>query len=401
MPKTPKAIKLPLSKSIVNRILVLEFVSGRNPANLYSGLDQELLCRDIVELEKALETIWRQKHQENHLTGNTPAEVTISEGAAPLRFFIAAAASSPGVEVVLNVSGRLAKRPITSLLDSLREMDGEITQTFTPEGYKLRISGKRLCASDFKLDTSQTSQFLSALMLVSPNINGWENVKIPESTVSSSYVYMTARLLANRDTDLLRFVEGDWSAAANFFICSLLFKKSLELEGLHEESLQGDSYISSLFKSLGGRVVAKENSLLLYPPEEEDNHSTKTEGIVCLPLGETPDIVPPVAVGLALAGIRYRLMGVDHLRHKESDRISVLISEMEKIGYLLRYSFGSLVWDGEISRCTSNNIIDPHNDHRIAMAFAPAERMGLCRIAEKGVVDKSYPGFWKDFDNLF
>ena len=396
-PSPSFTVKLPLSKSLVNRILVLEFVCGRNPADLYSRLDPECLCKDIVELAGALETLWIQLHAPE---SRRPVEVKISEGAAPLRFFIAATASTAGTDVKLRVAGRLAERPIESLLDSLRSMGAEITQMPSVDGYELRITGKRLKASDFRIDTSQTSQFLSALMLISPNIDGWDTVKLPESTVSSPYVYMTDSLLENRNSDLSRFVEADWSAAANFFICSLLFGMRIELEGLKEESLQGDSFIATLYKALGGRVVYTGNSVVISPEIVNADFSFVQNGTLCLPLGETPDLVPPVAVGLALGGIKYRLMGIDHLRHKESDRIDVLIREMRKIGFVLRCSCGSLVWDGE--HCIRLGIpLDPNGDHRMAMAFAFAERKGLGAVINKEVVAKSYPLYWRHLFALF
>lgn len=395
---TATLVNLPLSKSIVNRILVLELVSGRNPTLLYSRLDPSLLCRDIVDLGNALEILWRQKIcLANESTDK--ATVIISEGAAPLRFFIAAAASIAGSDITIKVTGRLAQRPISSLLDSLKAMGADILQTTNAEGYDLRIKGNRLSATDFELDTSQTSQFLSALMLVSPNIDGWENVKIPASTVSSPYVYMTARLLENRNSDLMRFVEADWSAAANFFLISLLFGKTVELASLHEDSLQGDSFISVVYKALGGMVTPTERGLLIDPRNIRNLSSEKEAQMFCMPLGETPDIVPPLAVGLALAGVRFRLMGVDHLRHKESDRIAVLIEEMGKIGISLSYSFGSLVWDGTQS-CRQDLPLDPHGDHRMAMAFGLAEELGIASVVHKEVVDKSYPDFWNHFKSL-
>lgn len=397
LPLPSFALKLPLSKSIVNRILVLEFVCGHNPGVLYSRLDPECLCKDIIELADALTALWNQLQAPDC---RRVVEVNITEGAAPLRFFIAAAASTPGAVVNVRVAGRLAERPIVSLLDTLRSMGGEIAQKPHPGGYELRIIGKRLKATDFKVDITQTSQFLSALILVSPNIEEWEEVKLPQGAVSSSYVFMTETLVKNRNCDLFQFVEADWSAAANFFVCSLLFGCHIELMGLKEDSLQGDSFIATLYKSLGGQLTFTDESVIIQPQTVYCDSSIVRTGTLSLPLGETPDLVPPLAVGLALGGIKYRLMGIDHLRHKESDRIDVLIREMRKIGFVLRYSCGSLVWDGE--HCIRLGIpLDPHGDHRMAMAFAFAERKGLGAVINKEVVDKSYPLYWRHLSSLF
>ena len=390
-------IHLPLSKSIVNRILVIEFVSGRNPAGIYSFLEPSLLCRDIVDLERGLEAIWSQIHGDNleENPGNSPLTVNISEGAAPLRFFIATAASTPDVNVEIPVIGRLAERPLDSLLRALVSMGADIEKRLIPQGFCLHINGKRLKVSELSLETSQTSQFLSALMLVSPNIEGWENINVPESVVSSPYVYMTQRLLEERNHDLLKYLDADWSASANFFVSALFSPVSPVLMGLKQESLQGDAFIATLFRSLGGEIKHSEKGIEIFYPKDN-----RGEMNITVPLGETPDIVPPLAVGLAIAGIRYRFMGIAHLRHKESDRIAVLMSEMRKIGYVLRYAFGSLVWEGERISPLHDPVIDPHQDHRIAMAFAPAEKLGLCTISDREVVDKSYPSFWGDYEEL-
>lgn len=110
-----------------------------------------------------------------------------------------------------------------------------------------------------------------------------------------------------------------------------------------------------------------------------------------------PDLAQPVVVTCALRGIPFRFTGLATLRIKETDRIEALKRELRKLGYVLRDENGdTLVWDG--TRCEPTlEPIDTYDDHRMAMAFAPAAIVfpGL-RINEPQVVTKSYPQYWED-----
>lgn len=391
-------ISLPLSKSLCLRILALEFIKGNDPSATFRRLDHGRLCKDIIEFENALEKLWSQ------LNGDfLHKEITISEGAAPLRFLISIAASMKGISVTINVKGRLAQRPVGSLLECLREMGGSIEQKESSTGYSLTISGNDLRVRDLNIDTTRSSQFLSALILISPLIAGWWRCKLPPVAVSSPYVYMTAKLVEHWREDLLKYMESDWSAAACFYCMAFLFETStFTLTELHADSLQGDSFISVIARAFGVQTTFEKTHTVISPPGRvPDSEETRlplwyldSGTCLSLPMGETPDLVPPLAVALALKGVAYRFYGVEHLRYKESDRIMVLISELRKLGFRLSYEAGCLSWSGERGPREKSVVIDPHGDHRIAMAFAPAERLGLATVSHKEVVEKSFPNFW-------
>ena len=390
-------IILPYSKSLLLRAMALEFVEGHDFRGLFSSLDKSRLCRDVTDFQRALEIL-----QSSIDEGKSACEVTISEGAAPLRFLTAVAATLMDLTVTIDVRGRLAHRPIDPLLDALGTLGADIRKEQREDGFQMEIRGGDLAYTDFEIEASQSSQFLSALLLISSRIKGWENFKLPDSSVSQPYLYMTVEMLKHGKENLSQYVEADWSAAAFFFCNALLLPfNQCFFPDLKASSLQGDSFIALICRSMGLEVIPSEKGILLKKEGAKPEYEGRSEKNIILPMSETPDIVPALTVALALKGIRFIFFGVGHLRHKESDRIEVLISEMRKIGFRLEYQCGVLSWNGETIQPDPHPVIDPHRDHRMAMAFLPAEKMGLAEIDDMNVVDKSFPNFMEEIEKLW
>ena len=120
-----------------------------------------------------------------------------------------------------------------------------------------------------------------------------------------------------------------------------------------------------------------------------------------LDMGDVPDLVPALAVCMALAGIRFRFIRVSHLRHKESDRLSALQAEMAKIGFAVETGEDFVSWDGRRLPKSKDIIIESYGDHRIAMAFAIAAAK-LNHVAIRGgeCVSKSFPGFYEELKKI-
>jgi 3-phosphoshikimate 1-carboxyvinyltransferase len=114
-----------------------------------------------------------------------------------------------------------------------------------------------------------------------------------------------------------------------------------------------------------------------------------------------PDLVQTLAVSLCALGVPFRFSGTITLRVKETDRIAALLTELKRVGLVLRADSGGqwLEWDGSRCEPESDPLIKTYHDHRMAMAFAPlAIKLGKIAIADPGVVSKSYPGFWSDLE---
>jgi 3-phosphoshikimate 1-carboxyvinyltransferase len=188
-------------------------------------------------------------------------------------------------------------------------------------------------------------------------------------------------------------VESDWSAASYWYqIAALSDVAEVELPGLFRNSYQGDSRVTEIFARLGVKTVFTNQGVVLKKTGERIEKLE--ENFI-----DIPDLAQTFAVTCALLGIPFCFTGLQSLKIKETDRIKALIVELGKLGYLLHEkSEGILIWNGERKESLSRPIIETYEDHRMAMAFAPAAiRCPDTGIANPHVVSKSYPCYWEDF----
>ena len=186
-------------------------------------------------------------------------------------------------------------------------------------------------------------------------------------------------------------VESDWSAASYWYqIAALSEQAEIELMGLFRNSYQGDSRGAEVFSRLGITTEFTHEGVLL----KKSNRLVEqlNEDFV-----DIPDLAQTFAVTCCLLGIPFRFTGLQSLKIKETDRIFALKAELRKLGYLLQDAQDSiLIWDGERCQPEAQPVIQTYEDHRMAMAFAPAAlRFPEMRIAEPQVVSKSYPAYWE------
>lgn len=389
-----QAVSLPASKSIAARALILSHVYGGSI--LIGSLPD---CDDTRELEHAL---WRFAEAKPGVTYN------LGSGGTSLRFFLALAASWPGFEGVIDCSDALRGRPLGPLVDALREAGADI-ECLSREGHApMRVIGRRLDGTGVQVAKGVSSQYVSALMMVSPL---WRHpfVADTEGEVSRPYIEMTARMIeqiaAIRNTELY-YIEPDWSAASYFYELALLQpEREIRLTGLvpHGESLQGDSTCERIFARLGVETRYSDDGSVTLCGEREKIDALRRAGAqpVVMNLNDTPDLVPALAVGLCMAGIRFRFEGIGHLRHKESDRLSVLKEELGKAGFELHAGEDSLEWTGETRTAEDRVVFDAHGDHRMAMSLAvAAAARGEVVVDGAESVDKSFPSFFDQLERV-
>lgn len=400
----PKYVKgkviLPSSKSISNRVLVINALSGSRgvlPENVSDCDDTRVMIK------------W--------LGGN---DETVDVGAAgtAMRFSTALLAVSEGCRVITG-SERMKQRPIALLVDALRGLGAEIEYVGN-EGYPpLRIKGnptmKGGCVS---LSGGVSSQYISALLMIAPMMEEGLTLTLTGDVVSRPYIDMTIGLMRDfgakvmwMDDNVVRveprvyskrdfFVESDWSACSYWCEMVALGDGDVLLPGLFKDSFQGDSRVAELFSMLG---VATE-----YVEGEGMGacvHIYRT-GDVCgrldLDLVEQPDLAQTLVVCCCMMGVPFRFTGLQSLKIKETDRINALRTEMRKLGYVVGEDNDSvLYWNGERCEADTEPVIDTYDDHRMAMAFAPcALKLGEIRINDPHVVSKSYPGYWEDLRSV-
>ena len=383
-------IALPFSKSITNRALLIQALCANLPQVLHPAL-----CDDTAMMVKAL-------------AHNTNTPIDIEGSGTAMRFLTAYFATSKGETVTLDGNQRMRQRPIGPLVDALRQLGADISY-LGEEGFPpLLITGTTLHGGHVVMKGGVSSQFISAVMMIMPVIGGGE-IALEGDIVSAPYIHMTASVMRNMGatvditgnvitigtgyTGNDYVVEGDWSAAAPWYaIAATLPGSAITLKGLMADSIQGDALLMELGRRLG-----------IASHFDSDNMTLDTTHFIdcCCSnfadMSATPDLVPSWAVLMCLLERSFRMTGVRTLRHKESNRVEALREELLKLGYVLKIeSEDAISWYGERVTAEQHPVIDPHGDHRMAMAFAPAAaRFPGLVINNAEVVEKSYPAFWR------
>lgn len=384
------SIALPASKSISNRALLIAALCSNTPHVMHPAL-----CDDTAVMIDAL--------------SSNGSDINVGAAGTAMRFLTAYFATREGMTVTLDGIKRMRQRPIGGLVDALRSMGARIDY-LGQEGYPpLRIKGTAMHGGNLVMDGNVSSQFISAVMMILPVVGGG-TITLTGDIVSMPYIHMTAAVMngmgGNVDingacitvgkgytgNDCL--VEADWSAAAPWYaLAALLPESSLTLQGLAADSIQGDAHLVELGRKLGISTRFDAQGATL-----DTSHFI---GCCCscfVDMSATPDLAPSWAVLLCLLERSFRMTGVRTLHLKESNRVEALRSELLKLGYVLKIEGEDAIsWYGErVHVAQEPPVIDPHGDHRLAMAFAPAAvRFPGLTITDPDVVTKSYPSYWR------
>lgn len=387
------SVDLPLSKSMSARALIINKIGGFNLEPKVSE------CDDINDLNLAI----RQ----------TNGKVNVGQSGAALRFLLAYYAATPGSDVLLDGWGSISRRPISLLVDALRNLGADI-EYCDKEGYApVHVKGCRLAGGELTLDATVSSQFVSALMMIAPLMNNPLVIRFDGEPSSLSYIKMTARMMTDCGVEPeftyngllvpntpytcgVEKVERDWSAASYWYAMAALSAGWVTLNDISRHSIQGDSAIMGIAEKLG--VLTDESEDV--EGALELSASPEVFSRLDLDMSSTPDLVPTLAVLSAALGIPFRFTGVHTLRHKESDRLEALCDEALKIGLVFEIERGDVLsWEGKRVPIHEIPTISTHGDHRIAMAFAPvAILIPAINIENAEVVSKSYPDFWVDME---
>lgn len=390
-----KEAVLPASKSIANRALVIAALCGAE--NKLNNLSD---CDDTQAVIRAL---------------NSNDEVkNIGAAGTAMRFLTAYYAIS-SESVVMTGTERMKNRPISILVDALRSLGADI-EYVEKEGYPpLKINGKKLLGGELRVKGDVSSQYLSAILMIAPYTRDGITLIIEGDLVSRPYLQMTLSLMQDfgvsytwnenvieikpAEYKQMEFtVENDWSAASYWYsVVALLENKSVKLKYLLPKSLQGDSKLVELYAPLGVETKFTENGVVL-----TKDMNVKLPDIYDISLKEQPDLAQTLVVSCLLMNIPFKFSGLENLKIKETDRIAALINECKTLGYVLKETeSGVLSWDGEKCAQANEIVIKTYEDHRMAMAFAPAMiRLGSIIISEPDVVTKSYPSFWQEFQKV-
>lgn len=390
-------IKLPASKSISNRALIIHALAGGEiiPDNLSD-------CDDTNVIVNAFR--------------NMPDVIDIMGAGTAMRFMTAYLSVTPG-EHTLTGTERMKHRPIEILVDALRLLGADI-QYLNEKGYPpLRIKGKTLKGGTLEIPGTVSSQYISALLMIAPILKNGLELTMTGGIISRPYIDLTLWTMrefgakadwTGGDTVTVQpgnytqrpyLIENDWSAASYWYEILALSndeEATVKLTGLMDGSKQGDSVTRYIFSLLGVKTLFGSNK------QGKPTTITLKKNRRIVPRLDydfinSPDLAQTFVVCCCALGVPFHFKGLSSLKIKETDRIEALKIELRKLGFVIKdFNNCELIWDGE--RCEPTmDPIDTYDDHRMALSFAPlAMKYPEIKINNPLVVTKSYPAFWND-----
>jgi 3-phosphoshikimate 1-carboxyvinyltransferase len=399
-------LRLDGSKSISNRWLILQALANEpmQLEGLSTSADTQALQWALRQVQAGASTL------------------DVGHAGTSFRFLTALLTLLPG-EQVLTGSARMKQRPIAPLVEALQQLGARIDY-LEQEGYPpLRIGESPMNAqASVQLDASLSSQFSSALLLIAPQLPQGLELELVGTVVSRPYIDLSLELLRQTgiqaewlDAQRIRVspgvlrgghyaVEADWSAASYYYAMgSLATELDLHLDGLQPDSLQGDAVLPELMEAFGVRTEFTDTGIRLL------RHDKPLKPHFDYDFLRSPDLAQTLTVLCAARGVSALLTGLDTLRHKETDRIEALQTELAKLGSFLsplpqrfskRQQKQFYLLEGQAELPPELPSFATYQDHRMAMAFAMLALKGPVHIEDPEVVEKSYPRFWEHLEVL-
>lgn len=382
-------VKIPASKSIAHRMIICASLAGNSEI---SGIN---FSKDIYATVQAMNALGATIYSNNNsvdipdlISPPEKAVIDCNESGSTLRFIIPVACAL-GVETEFHGRGRLPQRPIDIYIRELSrhgiKFDYNNTMPFTVSG--------RLTSGTYKIEGNVSSQFITGLLLALPLVDGNSEIILTSPLESRPYVDITIDVMKKYGIEIQEnengfsvkgnqkytphydTVEGDFSQSAFFYVANAL-GSSVTLENLNPESVQGDKKILEIISDI------------------------KQNGFVKVDCSDIPDLVPIIAVLASFGDGESVIYNAERLKIKESNRLETTASLINNIG-----GNAEVTADGLVIRPTGNmhgGTVDSAGDHRIAMAGAIAGTKTSGEVIIRGAeaVEKSYPDFFKDYENL-
>ena len=403
-------LTLPGSKSYTHRALVAASLAVgdsllRNPLR---AEDTELTAQALAKLGAGID--WKGAAVRVRGAGGRwlplAEPIYLGNSGTSMRFLTALTALGQG-SYRLTGTERLCQRPMDELLQAL----GQLGVRAASEGGAGRppvVVQGGLQGGRAVLSGAVSSQYLSALLFISPLAPAGVEIEITAELVSRPYVDLTLEVMGAFGVSYYRqgysyfmvpgrqtyqprdyAIEADASSASYFWAAAAVTGGRVTIANLGPESCQGDASFPKVLARMGCVVADTEAGLMV--------RGLPLRGIN-VNLAAMPDLVPTLAVVAAFARGETVITGVPHLRHKESDRLATVAAELNKMGIAARETADGLIIPGGRPHGAA---IDPHQDHRLAMSFAVAGlKIPGVVIYDPGCVAKSFPDFWGYFDNL-
>jgi 3-phosphoshikimate 1-carboxyvinyltransferase len=401
------AAEVPTSKSLSNRALIAAAAAGGG--RIHRPLD----CDDTRLLAGALaaagwSVAWRESIEIGPRRAGPTADLNLGNSGTGARLALGLLACVDG-RFRVDGSDRLRERPMRPLIDALIGLGCEIAHRngFLP----VEIVGRRLEGGAVRIRPEVSSQFVSALLLAAPLMERGLELCVEGEVPSRPYLDLTVQVMeafgasaaatgmdrwsvapgGYRPTDIT--IEADWSAAAFPAAAVAVSGGRVLIPNLRRTSRQGDRALAAVLERAGVEVRFDRRGMTVCGRAVRSFEAD---------LKDTPDLFPALAVVAAAAPQGSILTGLDHLRHKESDRRSVMIDNLGRLGAVVRADGARLRIERRLDAGRRSPVsVSAADDHRIAMAMAVAAlASGPVEIDDDRCVAKSFPGFWAMWERL-
>ena len=415
-------IEIPPSKSYSHRA-VIGAALAENKNNEVSRIDNLLFSVDIITTVEIMKNWGAEIVRGGNFQGNCleiignngkiiPAEKysQCNESGSTIRFLIPLGLTKEN-ELIFDGKGKLIERPLNPYY---KIFDKQNIYYKTENGkLPLKVRGK-MKAGTYEIDGNISSQFITGLLYALPLLEGDSTLIINKELESKGYIDLTLEILKLSGIEIKNngyksfdvkgnqkyrpfnyTVEGDYSQAAFWIVAGIISSnRDNEIKCIHinKKSLQGDRKIIEIVEKMGANLEIFDNYIIVRP--------SKTRGTV-IDISQCPDIAPVLAVLGALSEGETHIVNGARLRIKESDRITSIRTELNRIGGNVREKGDSLVIQG-MKNFKGGSSLSSWNDHRIAMSLAIASTRCENEIVIEGAesVRKSYPHFWEDFKKM-
>ena len=399
-------VRAPVSKSYTIRGLMCAALAGGE-----SEILSPLTAEDTQAAISVLRQVGIRVHQQEDLWkvmgGNfhkPDADLYCGESAATLRFMMAICSLVPG-RCRLVAGPSLARRPVKPLIQALSQLG--VNCSSQGEVAPVTVDGGKLKGGVAELPGNISSQFVSALLLISPLADESVTIRLTTPLESKPFVLMTLDCLerfgikVESSTDLKQFevlkqtykpirykVEGDWSSASYLLALGAL-SGEVEVENLNPQSRQGDKTILDFLRDMGASVEINPNSVIV--------RKSRLKAIRA-DLSDCIDLLPTMAILAAAANGISEFTGIDRARLKESNRVAAVREGLERMGIKAVEERNRLTISGSEPKSA---VIDSRGDHRLAMAFSIlGSSVGETIINDAECVAKTYPQFWEELKNI-
>ena len=339
-------------------------------------------------------------------------DIFLGNNGTATRFLTSVAALGHG-RFHITGSERMAQRPILPLMEALRGWQVTITSDAGAGCPPLTIQAAGLTGGRTVLPEGKSSQYLSSLLLVAPYAVTPAELEVQGEILSKPYVEMTLAVMADfgirvEAAPTLNYfripqgtyrartyaIEGDASGASYFWAAAAVTGGRVTVANVPVPSLQGDARLLPYLARMGCRIEQTGAGITVTGPKS-------LEGIE-LDMGDMPDVAPTLAVVAAFAEGTTIINNIAHLRIKECDRLSAVVSELRKLGAEVEEEPARMIIHGKNGGGNLHGAtIATYDDHRMAMSFAVAGlRIPGVIISDEQCVVKSFPDFWERFGQM-